>query len=247
LKLKSNLLDCPAFSILAVPNGPERDAARFLQNNLLVLSSYTQQFEQAVRLADHVDELRAPWLSEHAAFELAASKDPSLISELREKHSLDSILASWCGIAARDAAMTVMHFVHILVAIIEGTKAIPTLLAFVDVVQLDAAKTAFERDFPTARLMRNAVGHSSERASSPKEVRRESLSKPYRGPGIDTAGSNITFTLQSARTLQMTWKKEVFEISVDEDTLDKLIAIQMAIFAVFRPAVEALRGVDLGD
>lgn len=222
--MKSETLRGPWLPLLGVPPGDERDAGWLLQVNLTHLEFYTATFEQAVRLADHAENLRADFQS------MRSSQKGSAVTDIASQQSQSNLFTSWIAIAVRDAAMTVDHFEHLRRRINEGAKKIPTIAALVDQAQLKKAGDLFRQSFPDFEAIRDAVAHQSERSSSEQEIEKHSFSGAFKRPGIDLGGTKGTYTLQSGRTLRMSWKGRMVEFSADEATLDRLISVQQAVF-----------------
>lgn len=134
---------------------PEKDQniGLFLSANLILLNKYRQNFVAATGLLDHSISLRS--------FRDSASSEYY-------------VLKLWAGIAARDAIMMTYHFRCCLLSIKQAE--IPLSWACrVDKARIDATWKEFEKAFQNIESIRNAVGHLTERHTSPDNHKRHSV------------------------------------------------------------------------
>ncbi len=131
--------------------------------------------------------------------------------------------ADWCGIAARDAAMSVYHFGETRRAISSSLGKCPSLNAQVDAEKLRAARKAFDREFPDAVQLRHAIGHLAEQLSTPQKMAK-----------LKRAGEFLIWESQVGGSLSMASPKgRQVRLNVDEQTLDRLQTILVTICEAF--------------
>lgn len=110
-----------------------------------------------------------------------------------------------------------------------------TILQLISSSELEAANQLFHRSLPKIGDIRDASAH-------PTEPGINSFDGPYRKHGfnVDEGVSRTMLTGGSGRTLFVTVKETVLEYELSNETMATLITVRDAIYAVFKPASDAL-------
>lgn len=246
MKLKSGLSQLPALHLMGTASGKEESDRWHLVLNLEALQRYTRQFEYAVRLADHAE---AMLLAGKKALQTAASDNAGVAAMELISARADElrVFNSWITMAAKDAALALDHFEHLRRAISAAVaKGIPTIAEHVNRAYLKDSYAIFRQHFPNADLIRDAVAHEAERASTAQAIDEHAFSGSFKTKGVEISGSGHTFGVLSERTLTMSWKGKAVSVTVDETSLERLIEVQRLILDAVAPAIEAARNTRRG-
>lgn len=159
---------------------------------------------------------------------------------LEEQMNSLQIYNGWLHAAALEAAMALDAFNHITKQIFEGADAIPTIAKLYDRNKHREAQVKFSEHFGDPKRVRNALGHYAERGSSQRERAEHALSGVFQIGDVSLAGTGLTWSGMSNRTLHMSWKRKVVSLTFDEAALDALIEVEGLIRAAFEPTFAAL-------
>lgn len=233
------------FDSLMLPFPPEtpeqvKNDAWAICANFTAMQLCIRQFESAVRLADHAEAMYA---SNDKEFRAASDLERKTghFSDLSAYWEASWVYGSWIEIAAREAALLLDQFEHLRRAISAGSTAIPLIAESVDRARLKEAGVLFRQHFPDAELIRDAVAHAAERASTEGAQKRMAYDGKLEAGGVSLAGRGFTISSQAGRTLSMSWKGKLVSVSVDEASLAKLHEAERMLFRAFDPVVAALR------
>jgi hypothetical protein len=175
---------------------------------LLLLDIYVRQFQTALDLFTHAEALIRKDLSSHTRFQ------------------------GWLFIAARDAALTIYHFGHVLQATRGRIRRCPTLKPFYRAQSMRLAHKLYEANFGHIERIRHAIGHTGEMISTPENLKR------MQGGGQDRQPSLIISHL-SNRKFQTTHDGELFSFEIADETLKMLERITGLAYEAFAPIEEA--------
>ena len=173
------------------------------------------------------NESRAVWAVGNLLYKLDSQvKDFSAALELYDLCEADrqNTPFSWPFFAAREGAMTILHFQETMRIISEQSlRLAPSLQAKVDHSILRQAKSLFRSFFPQARSIRDAVAHPEITGPAPAESRGIMIAHSLAGRRYvtDFMGKRLSYEL-SAKSLEnlTTVKKRFFS---GFDTVNALI------------------------
>lgn len=184
----------------------ERDAVEATQQLLELLEAFVIDFYSALELYDFSQKRLIAYLT-----------DPK-----REKYE-HIILNRWSLMAARDGAMTIIHFKKTMAMIRNSLRDAPTLFAQVDNNSLRLAKRLIRANFPQSELMRNVVAHLAETVTDPSS---EASIKPWKANVV------VIHTLVGRR-YTTEYRKKVVSYELSSKSLTILNTAKVRIFSGF--------------
>ena len=219
-------------------NIPQPDPSKFpeveradcihLAGNLKALDHFRLRYGNAMILVCECNE--------------AYEKRPSAITQidrpdLRFVCADDEMREEWRKIAFRDAANTIYHFSFVLDGLIKCVYRCPTLMKSVDLAKLKTAQPIFERYFPKAARMRNAVAHSGEFLHSPAKLAKNELF--YSGK-IDLGGWVIgevamqpTGSITTGFRFYATYRGDAVLVELSPAKHDQMVEILSVVYSAF--------------
>lgn len=211
--------------------GADRRQASYLNRLVWNLWAYEHRFAAAHKLcAYHFDgSCRTLPLSS-----ASHSSPREWRRELRETSDAYNLHSEICGIALRDAVMSVYHAQRVLAAIHKAVGGLEGKLASrIDEAALRESGRILSRAFPDATALRNALGHSGENAS-----KADAMSKLEIANFLATPFLNGT-ALGSKLSVRYAGKLLGFELSVERAEAFDTSLEQVAI--AFKPAMKWAR------
>lgn len=162
--------------------------------NLANIAGLVEQFQYAVDLLEH--------------------------STRQRRHGLpDAPPTHWGVMAGAHAALTIYHFRSSLEAIVSRVGACRSIVAKVDTKALEDIRQDFRKQFPHAKNMRDAVGHSADRIFRPELIDEHSFASGGIIPGQIFRGAFI-----------ISHKKDVLELPMDGRTTEQLRELKLRVY-----------------
>lgn len=217
----------------------EREATRHLNHTLSEIGGVVNDFRRTLRL-----------------FDLSERRFQEAIIEMRPHHRSPRLpgralvigkmkdAGHWCEVAAKDAAMQIHSFALCLDELFAVLSSCPTVRSMFNERGLRAAAKLFHRSFPNSHAIRHGIAHAPELMIK-KSWGPDHQFSGYRGKAnIFNPDANVTGLIISflrGRILTCTWKKQIIELEVTNETAVILERIRDDIYAVFTPVAESLR------
>lgn len=179
----------------SVPEGEWRNV-QVLAFNLHNLSELVRQFQFALDLLDHARSQKNFGLPDVAA-------------------------THWATMAGMHAAFTVYHFRASLEAVVARVGACRSIIGQVDTKALEVARQTLREQFPHAKNIRDAIGHSADRIFKPDDIDAHAFSKEKGGiiVGQIFQGDFI-----------ISHKNDVLSLPMDDQTRERLRALKLAVY-----------------
>lgn len=189
------------------PRDPDREA--ILANNVNDLGSSCKDFEAALLLFDHIEEV--------APFDPASSAPRTPDYYLRTYR--------WPQIPLMAAAVALYKFRAAVVATRKSLEALPDTRNVLGLKSDEPATDWIDETFPAARAARHAL--TKLRGEEPKTFDQHAIK-------VGETSALITGTL-SGRTVTSLYKGEPFSFELSQASLRKLVALRDRYWDLFRP------------
>lgn len=186
-----------SFDLSSLPEEERRDA-QLLAYHLFNLDSLVEQFRYAVLLIEHSAKQRGyslPWAP----------------------------ATHWAVMAGEHAALTIYHFRSTLNAIGERVGQCRSIVGKVDTKALEKTKERFAAEFPNAKHIRDAVGHSADRMFKPENVDEHA---------VGARGQIVTLQIYKGNFI-VTHKQDVPSLPVDDWALRTLNELTNRVYEAF--------------
>lgn len=188
----------------------EQEEGRHLSHQLIFLGSHVGQFQSAVNLVEHCENL------------ISSVKRPNI--------SDDGILlidqfSSWKIMAANSAALSIYDFRSCLRSIRDRLHLCPTIARNVDTRMLESTFNQVEIDFPYWKLFRDYVCHFADKIFKPDDIK---VNHPE--------GTSFFHGVMSGHRLVFTHLGSQIYLDVTNDNADRLNNIKLRAYEAFRKA-----------
>jgi hypothetical protein len=220
----------PKPDIAALPENEREDGAHVVAN-LSALNVFRERYAAALFLlceCNEANEGRPSAISPIARPELSNAVAAVADFEMR---------STWRQLAFRDAALSISHFSYILDGIVKGCYRCPTLLKSLDLTKLKTAQPLFEKAFPNAARMRNAIAHAGEILHSPATQAENKINYPgtFAVGGLSLTGATCppTGTIMTGFKMFTTFKASVVTVELSPDKHNEMLQIIDAVYGAF--------------
>lgn len=191
------------FDFSAIKDEVEHRNAQLLLFHLANLAELVRQFGYAVDLLEH--------------------------SAKQRHYSLpDTPATHWANMAGMHAALTIYHFRASLNAVVERLGQCRSLIQNVDTKALEAVRERFREQFPYAKHIRDAVGHSADRMFKPENV--------------DEHGFGDRKVIVSGQIFKgdfiISHKNHVLQLPMDPQTREILRDLKLRVYSAFEKLLQ---------